>query len=258
MVDFEYALSPDEQIDEVNEQLRLIRRKNGLTFGTDAYLLSAFTRPQPNERAADLGSGTGILALLLLARNKAKTVAAIEIQEAFADLIRRNATINGMSDRITAYQKDVRDVRPEDVGGELALVVSNPPYMRTTSGKRNEHDEKFIARHEVMGGIKDFCNAAARLLKHGGRFVCVWRPDRLTELLDAMHGARLEAKRMVFVHADTIAEPSAVLVEAVKGASPSLRILPPLFLYEDRREGETKRVLTARAKKIYDTCDFCD
>ncbi len=257
MTDNQVTRSPDEMIDTVNEQIRLIRRKNGLTFGTDAYLLAAFVRPQPHETVVDLGSGTGILPLLLLARNKVKNAVAVEIQECFADLIRRNAALNGVSDRIRVLCADIRDLHPADTGGEVALAIANPPYMKVASGKRNEHDEKFVARHEVFGDIRDFCNAASRVLKHGGRFVCVWRPDRLTELLGAMCDARLEPKRMTFVHADEESEPSSVLIEAVKGGAPSLRVSPPLLLHAST-DKNGQRALSARAQKIYDTCSFSD
>ena len=257
MSEYQVTLFPDEKIDTVNEQIRLIRRKNGLTFGTDAYMLAAFVRPQPNETAVDLGSGTGILSLLLLSRGKVRNAVAVEIQECFSDLIRRNAALNGKDACLRVLCADVRDVKPTDVGGEVGLVVANPPYMKVTSGKRNEHEEKFIARHEVFGGIADFCACAARLLKHGGRFVCVWRPDRLTDLLNAMHGVHLEPKRMTFVHADAESEPSSVLIEAVKGAAPSLRVSAPVLLYAPKTNAKA-RTLTEQAQKIYDTCNFSD
>ncbi|MBQ8310244.1 MAG: methyltransferase [Clostridia bacterium] len=249
-------LAEHERLDTVNEQIRLIQKEKGFTFGTDAYLLAAYVRPQPHEHAVDLGSGTGIIPLLLLARNKIQSVTAVEIQPAFSELISRNAVINGMEGRIHPLCADVRTLRPSDIGGEVALVVSNPPYMKCTTGKRNEHDEKYIARHEVCGTVSDFCSCAGRLLKHGGRFVCVFRPDRLTELLEAMRNARLEPKRMTFVHADESSEPSSVLVEAIKGAVPSLRISPPLLLHEHADSKEKTRRLTPAAQKIYETCAF--
>jgi tRNA1Val (adenine37-N6)-methyltransferase len=250
-------LCEDEVLDEVNEQIRLIRKKNGLTFGTDAYLLAAYVKSMPSATVVDLGSGTGILPLLLLAKGKVANAVAVEIQPAFAELIQKNAEINGFRDRIRTLCADVRDLRSEDVGGEVPLVISNPPYMKVDAGKRNEHDEKFVARHEVFGTIADFCTSAARLLKHGGKFVCVWRPDRLTELFYALHDARLEPKRVTLVHADESAEPCCALIESVKGASPGVRISPPLFLYEPSQESK-KRTLTVQAQKIYDTCTFFD
>lgn len=258
MTDHQEPLAADERINTVNEQIRLIQRTNGLTYGTDAFLLSAFVRPQPHEKAVDLGSGTGIIPLLLLAKSKIRSAVALEIQKDFAALIRRNAALNGMSEQLKPLCADVRTVRPCDVGGEVALVVSNPPYMKVTAGKRNIHDEKFIARHEVCGEISDFCAAAARLLRHGGRFVAVWRPDRLTDLLNALHEAKLEPKRMTFVHADAESEPCAVLTESVKGGAPSLHVAPPLLLYEPTIRGNERRVLTPTAQKIYDTCQFPD
>lgn len=250
------ALLPDERLDEVNESIRLIQKKQGLTFGTDAYLLAAYVRPQRRARAVDLGSGTGIIPLLLLAREKILKVTAVEIQDSFVDLIERNAALNSFSDRMRAIRADVREIGPQETDGEVDLVVSNPPYMKCNAGKRNEADEKYIARHEVCGSISDFCMAASRLLRYGGRFVSVWRPDRLTELLAALRDASLEPKRMTFVHADADAEPCMVLTEAVKGGSPSLRVTPPLLLYQGREDGQRNRVLTEKAKQIYDTCNF--
>ena len=251
-------LLPDERIDTVNDGLKLIRKQNGLTFGTDAYLLAAYIRPQGAAHAVELGGGTGIISLLLLANKKAERVTAVEIQEPFAELIGRNAEINGFGDRLTPLCRDLRDLRVEDVGREVPLVFSNPPYMTCTSGKRNLYDEKYIARHEVHGGIADFCAAAARLLKFGGHYVCVWRPDRLTSLLDGMRQHGLEPKRMTFVHADESQEACVVLVDAVKGAAPSLKLTPPLFLYTERDPAQSKRTLTKKAQQIYDTCSFED
>ena len=248
------ALSSDERIDEINERLRLIQKKQGLTFGTDAYLLAAYIRPQKSGRAVDLGSGTGILPLLLLAREKIAFAHAVEIQPAFAELIARNAALNGFSDRVMPICRDVRKLLPADVGGEADLVLSNPPYMRPNAGKKNEWDEKYIARHEVHGTVADFCSAAGRLLKFGGRFVTVLRPDRLSDLVTALRRANLEPKRMTFVHADAQAEPCMVLTEAVKGAAPALRVTPPLLLYTAMQQGESSRVLTDQAKDVYDNC----
>jgi tRNA1Val (adenine37-N6)-methyltransferase len=147
-------------------------------------------------------------------------------------------------------------VSADAVGGEVDVVFSNPPYMRTDSGKRNESDRKYIARHEVCGGIDDFCHAAARMLKHGGKFYCVWRPDRLSNLMAAMRAYRLEPKTMVFVHGDVESEPSMVLLSAIKGGASGMRVLPPLCLHDVRDRGAPKRALTARAQEIYDTMSF--
>jgi tRNA1Val (adenine37-N6)-methyltransferase len=249
-------LSPDERLDVVNEQIRLIQKKQGLTYGTDAFLLASYIRTSPSARAVDLGSGTGIIPLLLIAKEKVATVTAVEIQECFADLIARNAKINGFADRIVPLCRDLRELNATDLGGEVDLVFSNPPYMRCDSGKKNESQEKYIARHEVHGSISDFCAAAARILRYGGKFVTVWRPDRLNELLYALHASGMEAKRMTFVHADAHAEPCAVLTEAIKGGAPAVRISPPLLLYRDERNENGTRQLTEEAQLIYEKCAF--
>lgn len=249
-------LLPDERLDQVNERLSLIRKTDGLTFGTDAYLLASFVRPNPKGYGVELGTGTGIVSLLLAARGRLAHIDAVEIQPDFASLADRNVALNGLEDRVAVHCGDIRDLRPDAFGREFDAVFANPPYMRTDSGKRNESDHKYLARHEVCGTIGDFCGAARRLLKHGGYFYCVWRPDRLTELMTGLSENGLEAKTMAFVHADEDAEPSMVLVCAKKGGAAGLRVLPPLLLHAaiDRQAG--RRALSARAQRIYDTMNF--
>ena len=243
-----------ERLDAVNEKINLIQKKDGLTFGTDAFLLASFIKPRKSGRALELGAGTGIISLLLAAKEKFSEIHALEVQEDFATLTARNVEINGLEDKIKISCLDVRELRASSFG-EFDVVFSNPPYMTTDSGKRNRSDGKYIARHEVCGDIGDFCAAAARLLKYVGRFYCVFRPDRLSELMQALHEHRLEPKEMVFVHADEKSEPSMVLISATKGGAPSLRVLPPLLLHEASDVMGT-RPLSARAQKIYDTMSF--
>lgn len=247
-------LYEDERIDQVNEQISLIAKRDGLTFGTDAFLLAAFVKPRPSGLAIELGTGTGILSLLCAARRRFAKIYALEIQEDFATLAARNVILNGMEERVRVRHADIREAHAEDFGKEADAVFANPPYMKTDSGKRNESDRKYIARHEVCGAIGDFCASAERLLKHGGDFYCVWRPDRLTDLVAALRDCHLEPKMMVFVHADPESEPSMVLCSAKKGGASGMRILPPLFLHD--RVGGGTRELSARAEKIYETMSF--
>lgn len=247
----------DEKLERVNENVSFIRKKNGLTFGTDAYLLAAYIPSRPRATVIELGGGTGIISLLLLAAKKCRRATAVEVQSEYCDLMKRNAEIGGF-DGFTPHLADVRDLPDEALPSEYAdIVFSNPPYMKADSGKRNEHDEKFIARHEVCGGIDDFCAAAERLLKYGGNFYCVYRPDRLIDLLASLRAHRLEPKRMTFVHADKSAEPSMVLVEAKKGAASSLILTKPLILHPENA-GEKSRPLSPDAERIYETCSFSD
>ena len=248
----------DNQITiEINQGLTLTQNKNGLTFGSDAYLLAAFTQTLPyatsGRTMADLGSGTGIIPLLCAEKKRFSEIYAIEIQESFAALIKTNAEQNGFSDIITPICNDIRDIKAQALGKEVDVVTANPPYMKDNAGKRNAHDEKYIARHEVCGTVSDFCATAGKLLRYGGKFACVWRPDRLSELMAGLRDAGLEPKRMRFVHADLSSKPCVVLTEAIKGASPSVRISPPLILYTPRVTGESKRTLTEEAARIYET-----
>ena len=252
----DFCISSDERLDYVNEKITLIQKKNGLTFGTDAFLLAAFIKENKRARAAELGCGTGIISLLCAAREKLSKIYAFEVQESFFDITKRNVDYNGFEDKVIPLLADIRNVNSSNTNGELDVVFANPPYMKTTSGKRNEADEKFIARHEVMGTINDFCSCASKLLKHGGKFYAVWRPDRLIDLIASMRAHKLEPKIMTFVHSDTESEPSMVLVCAVKGGNPSIKVTAPLILHENYSQNSKSRPLSAKAQKIYDTLNF--
>lgn len=247
--------APDERVDTVNDGLRLIQKKGGLTFGTDAYLLAAYLRPMPWARAVDLGCGTGIISLLAAQHHKFASITAVEIQPAFAELTKRNIIENGMQDRIQVLCRDIIGLMPDDIQGEVDVVFANPPYMTTDSGKRNQTDEKYIARHEVCGTVFDFCAAAGRLLRHGGLFYAVFRPDRLADLFAALRGARLEPKRMTLVQSDAETAPSMLLLEAKKGAAPGLVMDSALILYKNGKSA-SPRVFSDRAQDIYRNCQF--
>ena len=243
-------LRENETITEINENLRLIQRCDGLTFGTDAYLLAAFMREKKNAVAMDMGAGTGIISLLCMAKGKFKKTFCVEVQESFADIIQRNAALNCLSDKMEILCRDVRELAHADTQGEVDVVFSNPPYMKTDSGKRNEADEKYIARHEVRGSIDDFCASAAKMLKHGANFSVVYRRDRLIAPTAALRKYKLEPKRMTFVCARVDSEPSMVLVESKLGGAAGVRVTEPLILTE--ADGSQ----TERAKKIYENCNF--
>lgn len=248
-------MTTSEKKTVINEDLVLTQRVNGLTFGTDAYLLSAFVKGSSKAVMVDLGSGTGIIPLLCANKGKAKKIFAAEIQKDFVPLIEKNARDNGFSEVIIPLEADVRSLRVLEIGCEADIVTANPPYMKADSGKRNEHDEKFIARHEVCGNISDFCACANRLLKHGGRFYTVWRPDRLCDLLCSLRENKLEPKRITFVLAMVESEPSIVLVQSTKGAAPGCRVTRPLILHESKDDAKNSK-LSPEAETIYEKCSF--
>lgn len=218
-----------ERLDEVNDKLSLIQKTDGLTFGTDALLLASYINSR-GARGLELGSGSGIISLLLLTREKLSKATALEVQAEYAELTCRNAALNRLEGRLTALECDLRDFVPKE---SYDVVYTNPPYMKTDSGRANVLSKKNIARHEVHGTILDFCACAARSLKYGGSFACVYRPDRLIDLISEMRRERLEPKRMTFVHADRSSRASMVLIEARLGGGASLDLTSPLIIYED-------------------------
>ena len=227
-------LKMNERLDYVNDDIELIQNTDGLTFGTDALLLAGYISGK-YKRGVELGGGTGIISMLLLARGKIEKIDCVEIQDEFAELIGRNAEHNRFEDRLVPICKDIREYQPEK---ECEIVFTNPPYMKTTSGKSNLDDKKNLARHEVVGTIYDFCKAGGKALKYGGSFAVVYRPDRLIDLIDAMRKAGLEPKRMTYVHANAASEPSMVLIEAKKGGKCGLKLTRPLLIYKNKDNKE--------------------
>ena len=223
-----------ERCDFVNDDLRLIQDMEGLTFGTDALLLAGYVNGK-FKRGVELGSGSGIISMLLLTRGKVEKVTALEVQEHYADLTRRNTELNGLTDKMECLCTDVREYIPST---EAELVFTNPPYMKTDSGKKNLAEKKNIARHEVNGDIYDFCKSARKMLKFGGNFVAVYRPDRLIDLIDAMRSSKIEPKRMTLVYADTDSEPSMALIEGKAGGRSGLLLTKPLIIYRDSSHKE--------------------
>lgn len=219
-----------ERCDFVNDKLKLIQETDGLTFGTDALLLAGYINGK-YKRGCEFGSGSGIISMLLLTREKLDLAIALEVQEEYARLSSRNAELNGLTNRMQVIHSDVREYKSDF---EFDIVYTNPPYMKTSSGRSNALEKKNIARHEVCGDIYDFCEAARRMLKFGGCFAAVYRPDRLIDLIDAMRKNRIEPKRITFVHADTESEPSMALIEGKAGGRCGLTVTKPLIIYADK------------------------
>ena len=232
---------------EINDSLKLKQISSGLKFGTDALLLAAFIRRMPTKDAVEYGAGSGVISLLLAARNKFRRITAVEIQPDYAALIRNNAENNRLSEKVLPVCADIREYR-----ADTDVIFSNPPYMKADSGYRNTDEDKYIARHEVCGDIGDFCSSAAKNLKYGGLFYVVYRPDRLTDLMTALRENKLEPKRILFVTATSAHAPSLVLIEAKKGAAPGAKVLPVLCLTNP--DGSD----TEEMKRIYETGDYTD
>ena len=222
----------NERTVKVNDRLTLIQKTDGITFGTDALLLAGYIG-KGYTCGLELGAGSGILSLLLLAREKVRKITALEVQEDYAALTARNAEKNELSDRLFPRLCDVRDFSPAPEES-YDLVFSNPPYMKRGTGYENPVERKNVARREVHGTIDDFLAAAGRALRYGGTFAAVYRPERLAPLFFAMRTAGIEPKRATFVHADAAAPASLVLVEGRRGGKEGLYLTPPLLLFSDR------------------------
>ena len=240
--------------DRVNDDIMLSQSGTGLTFGSDAYLLYAYMKRFPKgSRGAELGCGSGIISFLTAAKGKLSAIDAFEVQERQAEIALKNSEENGLSDIVRVECADIREL---DTAYYAAYdcVFTNPPYMKEHSGKRNEHDEKYIARHEVMGDISDFCAAASGLLKFGGLFYAVYRPDRAADIIYAMKSSGIEPKRMTLVYPDTVSKPCIMLVEGKKGASSGMFVTMPLIMHKDA--STTPLEDTDELKYIYGNGEF--
>ncbi len=223
-----------ERCDFVNDDLKLIQETDGLTFGTDALLLAGYINGK-YKRGCEFGSGSGIISMLLLSRKKLDNIIALEVQEEYALLTKRNVELNGLTEKMSIVNTDIRDYRPD---AEFDIIYTNPPYMKVDSGRKNSLEKKNIARHEVCGDINDFCKSARKMLKFGGNFAAVYRPDRLIDLISAMRDNKVEPKRMTLVYADTDSEPSMALIEGKMGGRSGLLLTKPLIIYGDKSHKE--------------------
>ncbi|MEW4411776.1 tRNA1(Val) (adenine(37)-N6)-methyltransferase [Clostridium sp. AN503] len=224
----------DERIDDLQRNgYRIIQKKNGFCFGMDAVLLSGFARVKAGETAVDLGTGTGIIPILLEAKTEGRHFTGLEIQEEFAKMAVRSVRLNGLEDRVEIVQGDIREASRLFGKASFDVVTSNPPYMNDSHGLKNPDLPKAIARHEVLCTLEDVVREAALLLKPGGRFYMVHRPHRLAEIISALREYRLEPKRMKLVHPFVDKEANMVLIEAVRGGRSMMKVEAPVIVYRE-------------------------
>jgi len=233
-VEHEALMRAGERLDDLQRSgLRILQREEGFRFGTDAVLLADFAAPKKGEHIADVGTGTGVLPLLLSARAEGTTFDAFEIQPDVADMARRSVQINALEARIRIHALDCREAA-KAIGHETChLVVSNPPYTAQGAGLVSPEKTRALSRSDSDCPLGEWIAACGRLLRNGGRLCCVFPATRLLELCDAMRAARIEPKRVRFVVARESAAPKLVLTEGLKGGRPGLHVQPMLITHDE-------------------------
>lgn len=237
-------LKPGERIDELQRNgYGIIQSESNFRFGMDAVLLSGFAKVKRGEIAVDLGTGTGIIPILLEAKTEGKHFYGLELQPEMAEMASRSVRLNGLTEKIDIINGDICSLLPESTVGNIDMlkalygrvnvVTSNPPYMKAEHGLKNPEDAKAIARHEVKCSLSDVCEAASRLLCAGGRFYMVHRPLRLPEIISEMKRFKLEPKRIKPVYPFIDKEANMVLIEAVRNAAPECRLEKPVIVYKE-------------------------
>ncbi len=226
-------LKDKERLDDLQRNgLRIIQNPEKFCFGMDAVLLSGFVHAKKGDVLLDMGTGTGIIPLLLSAKTQCDHLTGLEIQEESADMAKRSVCLNRLEDRITIQQGDIKEAGKLFASASFDIVTCNPPYMIGQHGLTNPEEPKAIARHEILCTLEDVISNAAKLLKPGGHFFLVHRPFRLAEIMTTMSQYKLEPKRMQLVYPFVDKEPNMVLLEAVRGGKPRMTVEKPLIVYE--------------------------
>ena len=227
-------LLPGERLDDLERNgYRIIQNKDKFCFGMDAVLLSGFAEVRQGEIALDLGTGTGIIPILLEAKTQGKHFSALEIQEESADMARRSVALNGLEEKIEIVDGDIKEASKIFGKSVFDVVTSNPPYMNENHGLKNPNLPKAIARHEVLCTLDDVVREAAAVLRPGGRFYMVHRPHRLIEIITKLTEYKLEPKRMKFVHPYKDREANMVLIEAVRGGKSMVKLEAPIVVFNE-------------------------
>ena len=227
-------LKPNERIDDLNRcGYKIIQNTSKFCFGMDAVLLSSFAKANEGDKVIDLGTGTGIIPILMEAKTKADSFIGLEIQEESVDMAKRSVLMNGQEKKITIVYGDIKTASKDLGAAMFDVVTTNPPYMNNSHALVNPNEAKAIARHEIMCDLEDVVREGAKLLKVGGKMYMVHRPFRLIEIVSEMKKYKLEPKRIRFVHPYVDKEPNMVLIEAAKGGKPMVKVEKTLIVYKD-------------------------
>lgn len=227
-------LKSRERLDDLNiKGYQIIQDPDRFCFGMDAVLLSGFTQVKNGEKVLDLGTGTGIIPILLEAKTKGGHFAGLEIQPESADMATRSVQYNHLEDKISIVTGDIKDASNLFGASSFDVITTNPPYMIDDHGIKNEADAKTIARHEVLCNLDDILLQSKKILRTGGRFYMVHRPFRLAEILAKMISHGIEPKRMQLVYPYITKEPNMVLIEGYRGGKSRITVEKPLIVYNE-------------------------
>ena len=227
-------LMENERLDDLQRNgLKIIQKTDGFCFGMDAVLLTGFANVKRGEKVLDMGTGTGIIPILLSAKTEGKHFTALEIQEEIAKMARRSVEMNHLEEKIEIVNGDIKEASRIFGAASFDVVTTNPPYMNDSHGLKNPTEVKAISRHEVLCTLEDVVREGAKVLKSGGRMYMVHRPHRLIEIITAMKQYKMEPKRMCMVHPFKDKEANMVLIEAVKGGGSWLKMEAPIIVYKE-------------------------
>lgn len=213
--------------------IRVKQPRRGYRFSIDAVILSGCLHPRPGDIIVDLGTGCGVIPILLAFRRPDVRIWGVEVQESLAALAAENVRVNGMESRVTVLGVDLRDIGTDAFGGAVDWIVSNPPYRRSQSGRVNPNTERALARHEIAMTLPDLIAAARRVLKTGGRLAVIYTAERAAELLSEMRSEHIEPKYLRSIHSDRRSNARLILVEGIKNGRPGVVLPSPLIVYNE-------------------------
>lgn len=229
-----FLVYEDETLEDLQlNNLYIIQKKeSSFRFGMDAVILAGFAKAGPGDTVVDLGTGTGIIAILMSAKTKADKIIGIEIQPDIADMARRSVEGNGLASRVSIEVMDIKEAASRLPAGRIDVVVANPPYTKCGGGLVNPSESRAISRHEILCTLGDVVKAASMLLRNHGEFYMVHRPDRLCDIMVEMRKNRLEPKELRLVCPRVGEAPSLVLVRGKRNGNPGMKLLAPLYIYD--------------------------